>query len=227
VVIVEDDNELRENFCDHLEDQGFKVISFTNKQAAEEYFHENIPDLALLDIGLPGNVDGGYELCRQLRRKSDAIPIIIITAHDTDIDKISGMRLGADDYISKMESFEYIMVRIKALLRRIDVLSNSNENKDDILIRGSLLINRSRYEVIWKESNIKLPLAEYWMVNLLAERPGAIKSTDQLMNVSKSTVTPNTIAVRINAIRNKFKAIDAGFDLIENERGVGYRWRTE
>ena len=120
IAIVEDDSDQRENYSDALESQGYVVQTYANKAQALEGFNSSLPDLAILDIMLEDEIDGGFDLCRELRQMSPQMPIIFLTARDSDLDTISGLRLGADDYLSKTVSLPHLMARVAALLRRVE-----------------------------------------------------------------------------------------------------------
>ena len=122
IVIVEDEPAIRDNYTEMLTRQGYQVTSYKNRPDAEQAFKQSLPDLVLLDIGLEDEVEGGFALCRQLRHLSESLPIIFLTARDNDFDTISGLRLGADDYLTKDISLPHLGARIAALFRRIDVM---------------------------------------------------------------------------------------------------------
>ena len=134
IAFVDDDNEFRENYTDVLDEHGFRVVGFSDISSAEKYFEDNIPDLAILDVQFPDDAEGGFELCRKLRASSKNLPIILLTDLDEDSDIISGMRIGADEFIQKNEDVSVFMVRIQSLLRRIDERSVGSESGKDILV---------------------------------------------------------------------------------------------
>ncbi|MFK8082497.1 MAG: response regulator transcription factor [Granulosicoccus sp.] len=230
IALVEDDDILRQNYVDLLEDNLFFVTAYASRLEAEAAFEKGLPDLALLDIGLNEEREGGYDLCRFIRRRSESLPIIFLTAYNKDVDEISGLRMGADDYISKEESFEKILVRINSLFRRVAALSDNPEERgqeqaENQVQHGDLYINMASFEIRWKDIPIKFPLTQLWILHSLARRPGQVKSRESLMDAANITHSGlNTITVHINAIRNKFKEVDADFDRIKNERGIGYSW---
>ena len=122
IVIVEDDKDIRENYIDLFVRQGYAVKGYSDRQSAESAFKGNLPDLVILDIGLDDEPDGGFDLCRQLRNQSALLPIIFLTARDSDIDQVSGLRLGADDYLTKDISLHQLMARVSSLFRRVDAI---------------------------------------------------------------------------------------------------------
>lgn len=224
IVIVEDESAIRDNYTDMLLRQGYQVSGYSNRQEAEQAFKQSLPDLVLLDIGLDDEIEGGFTLCRQLRQLSDTLPIIFLTARDNDFDTISGLRLGADDYLTKDISLPHLGARIAALFRRIDVIKKKPD-KENLLVIGSLAINLERLEIQWHKQVIDLSLTEFWMVHSLTRRPGHVKSREQLMDDANTVVDDCTITSHIKRIRKKFMQIDDAFDCIETVYGAGYRWR--
>ncbi len=228
IAIVEDEPALRENYTDALVQQGYTVNSYATREQAVQAFNQNLPDLVLLDIGLQDDIDGGFEICRLLRSQSSTLPIIFLTARDSDLDAISGLRLGADDYLTKDISLINLCARISALFRRIDAfaINNQSEINNALITRGSLSIDSNRYTIDWNEKNIDLTLTEFWMVYTLANRPGHVKSREQLMTDAKIVVDDATITSHIKRIRKKFQRIDKSFDCIDTVYGMGYRWNN-
>ncbi len=224
IAIVEDEPALRENYGDVLRRQGYEVSAYPNRQQAMEAFRGRLPDLVLLDIGLEDEVDGGFELCRELRAQSPTLPIIFLTARDSDLDTISGLRLGADDYLTKNISLPHLSARIAALFRRLQVLSEPPA-QDNVLERGPLLMDLDRFRVTWSGKAVDLTLTEFWLVHALARRPGHVKNRDQLMEEANIVVDDSTITSHIKRIRRKFAAIDSAFDAVETVYGMGYRWK--
>lgn len=230
IALVEDDDTIRQNYTELLEDNQFIVQPYSSRIEAEAAFEKTLPDMVLLDIGLNDEREGGYDLCRFVRRKSETLPIIFLTSYNKDVDEISGLRLGADDYISKDESFEKIMVRIISLFRRAEALSfNASQDSPDHaqhrVQHGDLYIDLASYEVSWKGKLIKFPLTQMWILHSLAKHPGQIKNRETLMEAANIThSSSNTISVHINSIRKKFRNVDPEFDKIKSERGIGYSW---
>jgi len=223
IAIVEDEPALRENYTDVLTKQGYQVEAYTTRQQAMEAFDKRLPDLALLDIGLENDVDGGFELCRALRNLSSSMPIIFLTARDSDLDVISGLRLGADDYLTKDISLPNLCARISAFFRRVEALKKP-DTEETLIQRGQLTMDMNRYLVKWNEQSIDLTLTEFWIVHTLALHPGHVKNRDQLMQDAKIVVDDATITSHIKRVRNKFIAVDNAFDSIDTVYGMGYRW---
>jgi len=223
IAIVEDEPAIRENYADALRQQGYKVALYATRDEAIEAFTTRLPDLALLDIGLQDDAEGGFDLCRMLRAKSDTVPIIFLTARDSDLDIISGLRLGADDYLTKDISLPNLCARIAALFRRLNALT-ARPDEEDILQRGALRIDMNRFIVQWNEQAVDLTLTELWIVHTLAHHPGHVKNREQLMEDARIVVDDATITSHIKRIRNKFLKLDPDFNSIETVYGMGYRW---
>lgn len=225
IVIVEDEPVIRDNYTEMLQRQGYHVTAYAHKEEAEKAFNKAIPDLVLLDIGLGDEIEGGFELCRQLRQKSETLPIIFLTARDNDFDTISGLRLGADDYLTKDISLPHLSARISALFRRIKALDGQPQKEEKLLTINALKINLERLEIKWQDKIVDLSLTEFWMVHSLAKHPGHVKSREQLMDDASTVVDDSTITSHIKRIRQKFNQLEKNFDCIETIYGAGYRWR--
>ncbi|NOY72683.1 MAG: proteobacterial dedicated sortase system response regulator [Gammaproteobacteria bacterium] len=223
IAIVEDDPIIGANYLDALKKQGFKVQLYANRQTAMLAFKQNLPDLVLLDIGLEDEPDGGFELCRTLRAQSATLILIFLTARDSDLDTISGLRLGADDYLSKEVSIPNLCARVSAFFRRLDAYQTPDLN-NEILHRGELELDKNRFSVKWQQQEIELTLTEFWMIYALVRYPGHVRSREQLMQDAKIVVDDATITSHIKRIRNKFLAIDSSFTAITTVYGMGYRW---
>ncbi len=227
IAIVEDDDLLRENYVDAFERQGYQLMSFSNRPEAEAVFQSRLPDLAIIDIGLGDEVDGGFALCQWLRSRSATLPIIFLSARDDDFDIVSGLRMGADDYLTKDISLPHLMARVSALFRRIDVMQKSAQAEQKLITVGLLAIDGDRLMCHWNNQVVDLTLTEFWMVYSLVKIVGHVKNRDQLMQESQQVVDDSTITSHIKRIRKKFQAIDPGFDHIETVYGMGYRWKHD
>jgi len=170
-------------------------------------------------------VEGGFDLCRDLRARSRSLPIIFLTARDSDLDVISGLRLGADDYLSKDVSLQHLLARIVALFRRVEAL-RTPDLEADRLEQGQLSLEVDSMRVYWDNQQVPLTVTEFWMVHTLARFPGHVKTRDQLMDDANVVVDASTITSHIKRIRKKFHAVDPGFDEIDTVHGAGYRWRA-
>lgn len=225
IAIVEDEPSIRANYSDALERHGYQVETYPDRPSAQAAFRKKLPDLVLLDIGLDDEIDAGFELCRELRGMSATLPIIFLTARDSDFDTVSGLRLGADDYLSKNTSLPHLTARISALFRRLDALeqTSSNFEKNEIS-RGNLVIDLNRFTISWKKQKLDLTLTEFWIVHALANHPGHVKNREQLMQDANIVVDDNTITSHIKRIRKKFESLDEQFTSIDTVYGIGYRW---
>ena len=225
IAIVEDEEAIRDNYKEAFTRQGYRVDTYSNRADAMAQFRSRLPDLIVLDIALQDDVDAGFEMCRELRTTSQALPIIFLTARDSDFDAISGLRLGADDYLTKDTSIPQTLARISTLFRRVEALTSADKDQEVHQV-GDLRIDVDRVQVSWKSKQLDLTLTEFWIVHALAKRPGHVKTRDQLMDDAKIFVDDTTITSHIKRIRKKFKEIDEAFDAIETVYGMGYRWLT-
>ncbi|HEY4646695.1 MAG TPA: proteobacterial dedicated sortase system response regulator [Steroidobacteraceae bacterium] len=223
IAIVEDEPAIRANYAAAFERNGYAVRTFANRRQALQAFGSRLPDLAIIDIALEDEVEGGYELCRELRAASTQLPIIFLTARDSEIDAVSGLRLGADDFLTKDISLAHLVARVVALFRRIDAL-NQPAKASQIVQRGPLTLDAERLEASWNGQVVPLSLTEFWIAHSLAEHPGHVKNRQQLMDAANVVLDDNTITSHIKRIRRKFVAIDAAFDAIQTVYGMGYRW---
>ena len=226
IAIVEDDPAIRGNYADVFRRQGYEVAAFANRSEAMQVMRIRLPDLALIDIGLQDEIEGGFELCRQLRALSASLPIIFLTARDSDLDTVSGLRMGADDYLTKDISLPHLLARIAALFRRIEVMGTPPA-AEDVMERGRLNLDLKRMEARWSGQPLELTLTEFWIVHALAKYPGHVKDRDALMREASLTVDDSTITSHIKRIRRKFAALDDAFDSIQSVYGMGYRWHGE
>ncbi|MCP4994277.1 MAG: proteobacterial dedicated sortase system response regulator [Gammaproteobacteria bacterium] len=224
IAIVEDEPAIRENYAIALENQGYTVSGYDERQQALAQFDRQLPDLVILDIGLGSDMDGGFELCRELRARSATLPIIFLTARDSDLDTVSGLRLGADDYLTKDISLPHLCARITALFRRLNALQRPTP-EEQVIERGQLRMDMDRLQVFWQQQPIDLTVTELWFIHALASHPGHVRSRDQLMDAANILVDSSSISTHIKRLRRKFENVDPSFQAIETVYGVGYRWR--
>lgn len=228
VMIVEDDVIIRENYFDLLTEEGFVVNAFDNQRDAISNFEQLTPDLVLLDIGLAEDREGGFQLCAELRQRVPKLPIVFLTSRNEEHDKISGIRLGADDYLTKDISTDYLVTRLRALLRRYDTLTEgqiaSLQDCSENIIAGSLRIDQKKSMAYWKTSPVDLTWTQLWITKELVSDIGQVKDYSSLMKAANLVVEPNTITAHIKTIRDRFKATDNRFNCIKTVRGIGYRW---
>jgi two-component system OmpR family response regulator len=225
IALVEDEPMIRANYADALRRHGYEVLAYAARREAMEAFRARLPDLAVIDIGLGDEAEGGFALCRDLRALSPQLPIVFLTARDSDFDVVSGLRLGADDYVTKGMSLPHLLARIGALFRRIDALQEERPVEERV-VRGALELDLKRFLASWREKRIELTLTEFWIVHSLARHPGHVKNREQLMRDAELVVDDATITSHIKRMRAKFVAVDSSFDAIETVYGLGYRWKA-
>ncbi len=224
IAIVEDEATIRHNYEDALRRFGYRVTGFADKPSAMAAFTRRLPDLVIIDVGLGDEYEGGFELCRELRSMSRSLPIIFLTARDSDLDVISGLRLGADDYLTKDISLQHLVARVVALFRRVEALSGTSD-EDKSLERGLLKFSVERMEVNWNEKPVPLTVTEFWIIHSLIRHPGHVRSRAQLMDDANVLVDDQTITSHVKRIRRKFLKVDADFDRLDTVYGAGYRWK--
>jgi two-component system OmpR family response regulator len=225
IALVEDDPAIRANYADSLKKHGYEVTAYGDRAEALAAMRSRPPDLVLLDIGLGDDVDGGFKLCQELRALSPTLPVVFLTARDSDFDLVSGLRMGADDYVTKNVSLPHLLARVSALFRRVE-LAATPAPADNIIERGSLKLDLNRFVVAWHGTPLDLTLTEFWLVHALAKFPGHVKNRDQLMSEAHIVVDDSTITSHIKRIRRKFAALDSGFDCVDTVYGLGYRWKA-
>lgn len=228
IAIVEDDPDQRANYIDAITKKGYNVVGYSSRQEALAGFDRELPDLAILDIILGDEVDAGFEICRDLLVRSPSLPVIFLTERITEIDKISGLRLGAWDYLPKPISLNYLAERISSLLRINTARIESSGNTTTAKLVGDMSIDQEALLVSWQGQPINLSGTEFRMLAKLVRVPGHAVSYDTLMNATmQSLVTNNTINTHMRNIRKKFENIDSEFDSIKSEYGYGYRWSAK
>ena len=226
VAVVEDDVAIRNNYIAGLRRQGYRVIGYGTRKDALAGFANRFPDLVIIDVNLGSEVEGGFELCRELRARSAQLPIIFLTARESELDAVSGLRLGADDYLTKRTSLEHILARVAALFRRMEALRSAGDSAETVE-QGSLTLDRDRMTALWKAQPIPLTVTEFWVVHALAQHPGHVRSRDQLMAAANVVLDDGTVTSQIKRIRAKFAVVDSAFDAIQTVYGMGYRWQAD
>ncbi len=225
IAIVEDDPAIRANYAEALKRHGYEVSAYAARREAMDAFRSRLPDLAIIDIGLGDEAEGGFALCRDLRAMSARLPIVFLTARDSDFDIVSGLRLGADDYLTKGVSLPHLTARIAALFRRVEALAE-DQPVEERIVRGALELDLKRFEAKWNGGRVELTLTEFWIVHSLARHPGHVKTREQLMRDAELVVDDATITSHVKRLRAKFLAADPAFDALETAYGLGYRWRA-
>lgn len=226
IAIVEDEAAIRENYAAAFVREGYAVEGYDAREPALQAFDVRLPDLVVIDVNLKDDIEGGFELCRELRSRAADLPIIFLTARDSEFDAVSGLRLGADDYLTKDISLPHLMARVAALFRRMDAMQKP-QSKDSRITRGNLEIDTDRMTILWKDLPVGLTLTEFWLVHAMARYPGHVKNRQQLMDAAQAVLDDNTITSHIKRIRRKFVALDTNFDAIETVYGMGYRWLAD
>ena len=223
VVLVDDDNHILTSVSVSLRSEGWEVETYPDGEKGLIALQRNPPDIAILDIKMP-RIDG-MELLKRLRVSSN-LPVIFLTSKDDEIDEALGLRMGADDYITKPFSQKLLVERIRAVLRRSSIVETNDPEKK--LQRGQLTLDLDRHKCRWKEFDVRLTVTEFLLLHNLASRPGLVKSRDQLMDAAYGEtiyVDDRTIDSHIKRMRRKFRYYDKDFDQIETLYGVGYRYR--
>ena len=225
IALVDDDRNILTSVSMLLEGEGYDVRTYNDGATALSAFEKTMPDLAVLDVKMP-RMDG-MELLRQLRTKTD-MPVIFLTSKDEEIDELIGLRMGADDYVRKPFSQRLLVERIRVILRRREgAAGGAQEAESNTMTRGSLTMDPLRHSVMWKGQPITLTVTEFLILQALAQRPGFVKSRDQLLDVAYDDqvyVDDRTIDSHIKRIRKKFKVQDNEFSSIETLYGIGYRY---
>jgi len=225
IALVDDDQNILTSISMALEAEGFDVKTYSDGEAALKALSQRPVDLAVLDIKMP-RMDG-MELLQRLRKNS-TLPVIFLTSKDEEIDEVLGLRMGADDYIRKPFSQRLLIERIRALLRRKEAKGEKDAGQDQVLTRGPLVLDQQRHQSTWNGQPVALTVTEFLILKALAQRPGHVKSRDQLMDAAYGEsvyVDDRTIDSHIKRLRKKFKAIDDDFQQVETLYGVGYRYR--
>jgi len=226
IALVDDDRNILTSVSICLEAEGFEVETYNDGQAALDAFNRKLPDMAVLDMKMP-RMDG-MELLQRLRQKTQ-MPIIFLTSKDDEIDEVLGLRMGADDYVKKPFSQRLLVERIRALLRRKQALEEGPEAGEEakVLVRGNLEMDPLRHQVRWKNMDVTLTVTEFLLLQALAQRPGVVKSRDQLMDVAYEDqvyVDDRTIDSHIKRLRKKMRSVDEEFSSIETLYGIGYKY---
>lgn len=228
IALIDDDRNILTSVSMALETEGFGVKTFSDGEEGLKGVVANPPDLVVLDIKMP-RMDG-MEVLSKLREQS-AIPVIFLTSKDDEVDEVIGLRMGADDYITKPFSQRLLIERIRALLRRQDLMKQKEEGPKvaaEKVTRGNLELDDARHLCTWKGRPVNLTVTEYLLVKALAQRPGHVKNRDQLIDMAYGEniyVDDRTIDSHIKRVRKKFRQVDDDFNHIETLYGIGYRYK--
>jgi two-component system response regulator ChvI len=230
IALVDDDRNILTSVSMTLEAEGFVVETYNDGQAALDAFNKKLPDMAVFDIKMP-RMDG-MDLLQRVRQKT-SMPVIFLTSKDDEIDEVLGLRMGADDYVKKPFSQRLLVERIRALLRRQEVIAGDAAGEPEtaqVMVRGELKMDPLRHSVSWKGDDVSLTVTEFLLLQALAQRPGFVKSRDQLMDVAYDDqvyVDDRTIDSHIKRLRKKMRMVDSEFSAIETLYGIGYRYNEE
>ncbi|MGC6511819.1 MAG: response regulator [Parvibaculales bacterium] len=232
IALVDDDHNILTSLSMALKAEGFEVAKFSEGQAALDYLAQNAPDIGVFDIKMP-RMDG-LELLRRLRNTSD-MPVIFLTSKDDEIDELIGLKIGADDYITKPFSQKLLIERIRTILRRTKSRNSAHAESGgqdpeqaSCMERGALSLDTQRHECLWRGKPVNLTVTEFLILEALAQRPGYVKSRDALMDAAYDDqvyVDDRTIDSHIKRLRRKFRKQDPEFDAIETLYGVGYKYK--
>jgi two-component system, OmpR family, response regulator ChvI len=230
IAVVDDEPHIRETVAFALRREGYDVHEHPDGLTAWNAFDSpgGLPDLVVLDILMPGM--DGLELCRRLRARSQALPIVFVTSKDDELDRVLGLELGADDYLCKPFSVRELVARVRVLLRRLALLERppAREDAEKVLRRGALSLDLQRYSAQWNGTPVPLTVTEFLLLKALASHPGHVKTRRQLMEEGYSEdayVSERTIDSHIKRLRRKFLDLTPGFDAIQTVHGLGYRYR--
>ena len=227
VAVVDDEASIRETVGFALQRAGYRVEAFADGAAAWEAFERRLPDLVVLDILMP-RLDG-LELCRRLRARSEALPIIFLTSRDEELDRVLGLELGADDYLCKPFSMRELVARVRVLFRRAALSREPGRAAPaDTLTVGPLTLDFDRHQARWKDAVVPLTVTEFLLLAALARRPGHVKSRKQLLEQGYphvAYVSERTVDSHIKRLRAKFAEVDPDFSAIDTVHGLGYRYR--
>jgi two-component system response regulator ChvI len=227
---VDDDRNILTSVAMTLEAEGFEVETYNDGQTALEAITRRPPDLGVFDIKMP-RMDG-MDLLQRVRQKS-AVPVIFLTSKDDEIDELMGLRMGADDYVKKPFSQRLLVERIRSILRRQEAIASDaagTPEESNVMLRGELTMDPLRHAVKWKGRDVSLTVTEFLLLQALAQRPGFVKSRDQLMDVAYDEqvyVDDRTIDSHIKRLRKKMRSVDDDFSAIETLYGIGYRYNEE
>ena len=227
IALVDDDRNILTSVAMTLEQEGFQVRTYTDGESALQGLISRPVDLAVLDVKMP-RMDG-MELLQKLRQRT-SLPVIFLTSKDEEVDEVMGLRLGADDYITKPFSQRLLLERIRALLRRNETsrAEGSGAAPAGVMVRGELVLDETKHQCLWKSRDIQLTVTEFLLVKALATRPGMVKSRDQLIDAAYGEniyVDDRTIDSHVKRVRKKFRSADDSFNQIETLYGIGYRYK--
>jgi len=219
IAVVDDESALRENLSYALEKEGYRVSSYANGLEAWKAYYTDPPDLYVLDIIMP-RMDG-LEFCRRLREKDYKTPIVFLSSKDGELDKITGLESGGDDYIGKPFSVKELIARVKAVLRR----AGEEKPAEPVIKKGKLLINPENYKASWDGNEFVLTLSEYRLLSELACSPGVVKTRAELYSAAypgDRYINERAVDSHIKRLRKKLEKAGAGKNILATVYGLGY-----
>jgi len=227
IALVDDDRNILSSLSMALEQEGFQVRTYSDGVSALSALQSTPPSLAILDIKMP-RMDG-HEVLKRLRQSSD-LPVIFLTSKDDEVDEMVGLSLGADDYIKKPFSQRLLLQRVRAVLRRAEARNApaGTTAPKEVMVRGKLVLDQQRHSCTWDNKEVQLTVTEFLILHALSQRPGIVKSRDNLMDAAYDDqvyVDDRTIDSHIKRLRKKFKVVEDEFEMIETLYGVGYRFK--
>ena len=231
IALVDDDRNILTSVSIALQTEGFLTRVYSDGETALKALVDNPPDLAIFDIKMP-RMDG-LELLRRLREKN-SVPVIFLTSKDDELDEALGLAMGADDYIAKPFSQRLLIARIRAILRRTELTQSPGTEAEGEsvgpIVRGRLNMDPARHRTLWAGEPVTLTVTEFMILETLAQRPGIVKTRNQLMDAAYQDdiyVDDRTIDSHIKRLRRKFRQVDPEFDAIETLYGAGYRFSDD
>jgi two-component system response regulator ChvI len=227
VLLVDDDQALSTILTAALSDEGFQVATARNGLEGLRAFDAAGADLIVLDVLMP-ELDG-LEVCRRLRKKS-RVPIILLSSRGEEVDRVTGLETGADDYVTKPFSTRELVARIRALDRRLGgtVVDAASTLGVPAVEAGALRLDPVRFEATWRGQPVALTRSEFQILGALARHPGAVLARERLLDLARgedAVVTDRTVDTFIKRLRKKIRQVDPSFDEIETVFGVGYRYK--
>lgn len=228
ILVVDDEQNIVDILKSNLEREGYEVLVAFDGEQAVEMCKTKSPDLVLLDCMMPGM--DGFDVCKTIRRNSN-VPIVMLTAKSEELDKVLGLELGADDYITKPFSVREVLARVKAQLRRVNIQEHEMQIKDEVVISiGDIMIDKDAYQVYGAGKPLELTLREYELVLFLAEHAGQVFTREELLNHVwdyEYFGDARTVDVTVRRAREKIEPDQDNFQYILTKRGVGYYFAKE
>ncbi len=225
IAIIEDEADLARNYIAALEREGYNVNWYPDRQSAQQAFAKVLPDMAIIDISLGDEARGGHKLCQWLRASSPVLPVVFLTAFDEEVDELTGLALGANEYLSKALSLKIITTRVASLFTMYDALMAMDERSDNVIEQPPLKLDIDCKRAYWRGEQVQLTYTLFLMLECLARHPGHVKNAQQLMDAAGKTIAPESVSSNIKRIRAAFRKVDSACDPVGTEYSVGYFWK--